>query len=192
MFNVFYTLTQPRIWGSNWSRAGDICFFKQNKLKKKSPKPESQKLRGVVYRPIEYLASMGHSSIWKLICAICVFNILTVGVHLSSTPSISGPGSATGFPFLPFLDYVFCCLIWFFTSKSTIFQLCPDGSSWFEPVLSKDYCVLLKDTMQWCWRCSNHNPWILRQALYHWASALSLSWLCLFPPRKGYSEKCRI
>ena len=25
-----------------------------------------------------------------------VSNILTVGVHLSSTPSISGPGSATG------------------------------------------------------------------------------------------------
>ena len=53
-------------------------------------------LRGVVYRLIEYLASMGHSSIWKLICANSVSNILTVGVHLSSTPSISGPGSATG------------------------------------------------------------------------------------------------
>ena len=53
-------------------------------------------LRGVVLRLIEYLASMGHSSIWKLICAISVSNILTVGVHLSSTPSISGPGSATG------------------------------------------------------------------------------------------------
>ena len=52
-------------------------------------------LRGVVYRLIEYLASMGHSSIWKQICAISVSNILTVGVHLSSTPSISGPGSAT-------------------------------------------------------------------------------------------------
>ena len=38
---------------------------------------------------------MGHSSIWKLICAISVSYILTVGVHLSSTPSISGPGSAT-------------------------------------------------------------------------------------------------
>ena len=52
-------------------------------------------LRGVVYRLIESLASMGHSSIWKLICATSVCNILTVGVHLSSTPSISGPGSAT-------------------------------------------------------------------------------------------------
>ena len=28
------------------------------------------------------------------------------------------------------------CLIWFFTSQSTIFQLCRDGSSWVEPVLS--------------------------------------------------------
>ena len=47
---------------------------------------------------IESLASMGNSYIWKLICAICVCNILTVGVHLSSTPSISGPGSATEIP----------------------------------------------------------------------------------------------
>ena len=54
-------------------------------------------LRGVVYtsRLIESLASMGHSSIWKLICAISVCNTLTVGVHLPSTPSVSGPGSAT-------------------------------------------------------------------------------------------------
>ena len=52
-------------------------------------------LRGAVYRLIESLASMGHSSIWKLICAISVCNTLTVGVHLSSTCSISGPGSAT-------------------------------------------------------------------------------------------------
>ena len=31
---------------------------------------------------------------------------------------------------------------------SAIFQLCRDGSSWVEPVLSKDKCVLLKDTTQ--------------------------------------------
>ena len=30
-----------------------------------------------------------------------------------------------------------------------IFQLCWDGASWVEPVLSKDKCVLLKDTTQW-------------------------------------------
>ena len=54
-------------------------------------------LRGVVYRLIESLTSMGHSSkcIWKLICAISGCYTLTVGVHLSSTPGISGPGSAT-------------------------------------------------------------------------------------------------
>ena len=28
-----------------------------------------------------------------------------------------------------------------FTSQSTIFQLCRDGSTWVEPVLSKDKCV---------------------------------------------------
>ena len=53
-------------------------------------------LREVVYRLIESFASKRHSSIWKLICGICVCNTLAVGVHLSSTPSISGPGSATG------------------------------------------------------------------------------------------------
>ena len=52
-------------------------------------------LSGVVYRLIESFASKGHGSIWKLICGTCVCNTLAVGVHLSSTPSISGPGSAT-------------------------------------------------------------------------------------------------
>ena len=33
------------------------------------------------------------------------------------------------------------CLISFFTSQSTIFQLSRDGSSWVEPVLSKDKCL---------------------------------------------------
>ena len=31
---------------------------------------------------------------------------------------------------------------------STVFQLFTDGPSWVEPVLSKDKCVLLKDTTQ--------------------------------------------
>ena len=43
---------------------------------------------------------------------------------------------------------MFVCLVWFFASQSTIFQLCGDGSSWVEPVLSKDKYVLLKDTTQ--------------------------------------------
>ena len=52
---------------------------------------------------------------------------------------------------------------------STIFQFNRDWSSWVEPVLRKDKCVLLKD----------HNAVTLvrlepaaPQALYHWATAL--------------------
>ena len=36
----------------------------------------------------ESLASMGHSSIWKLVCSISVCNILTVSVHLSNTQAL--------------------------------------------------------------------------------------------------------
>ena len=49
-------------------------------------------------------------------------------------------------------------LIWFFTSQSTIFQLCWGGSSLVEPVLNKDKCVLLKDTTQWHQWGSNPQP----------------------------------
>ena len=77
-------------------------------------------LRGVVYRLIEYLASMGHSSIWKLIFAICVCNILTVGVHLSSTPRISGPGSATAVTFDIFILKI---MFLFFKNKVKILKL---------------------------------------------------------------------
>ena len=75
------------------TRRGHLLIF--IKMKKKSLKPDGQMLRGVAFRLIESIASKGNSSIWKLICAISVCNTLTVGVHLSSTPSISGPGSAT-------------------------------------------------------------------------------------------------
>ena len=40
------------------------------------------------------------------------------------------------------------CLILFLTSQSTIFQLCRDGSSWVEQILSYDKYVLLNDTTQ--------------------------------------------
>ena len=60
-------------------------------------------------------------------------------------------------------------LIWFFTSQSTIFQLCRDGSSWLEPVLSKDKCVLFKDTTQWGQWGSNPWPLVSSQALYQCA-----------------------
>ena len=36
--------------------------------------------------------------------------------------------------------------LWVFVNN---FSLCRDGSSCVEPVLSNDYCVLLKDTTQW-------------------------------------------
>ena len=90
--------------------------------------------RGVVYRLIEYLASMGHSSIWKLIFVISVSNILTVGVHLSSTPSISGPGSATaeggtGGPDPPGKSQV----IWVSIGNKQLDPPPPPGKSWTPP-----------------------------------------------------------
>ena len=54
------------------------------------------------------------------------------------------------------------CLIWFFTSQSTIFQFHRDRSSLVEPVLSKDKRVLLKDTMQWRWWSWNLRPLCLQ------------------------------
>ena len=56
-----------------------------------------------------------------------------------------------------FIRFVIC-LICFFTSQSIIFQLCPEGPSSVEPVLSKDKCVLLKDTTQWRRWGSNSRP----------------------------------
>ena len=84
------------------------------------------------------------------------------------------------------LSLVLLCIVffpfWFFTSRSTIFQLCRDWSSWVEPVLNKHECVLLKDTTQWHWRGSN--PWLLclesstlplnRCAPIYWWISLSL------------------
>ena len=57
----------------------------------------------------------------------------------------------------PYLEFFFC-LIWFLTSQSTIVLLCWDRSSWVEPVLSKDKCVLLKDITQWHRWGSNPQP----------------------------------
>ena len=52
------------------------------------------------------------------------------------------------------------------------FSVMSDGSSWVEPVLSKDQCVLLKNTTQWRQWVSNQQPFSLESALYHWATAL--------------------
>ena len=43
------------------------------------------------------------------------------------------------------LSVCFCLFDLILCVPSTIFQLNRDGSSWVEPVLSKDKCVLLKD-----------------------------------------------
>ena len=39
--------------------------------------------------------------------------------------------------------------------------------SWVEQVLSREYCVLLKDTTQCRWRSRTCNPSVSSQALYH-------------------------
>ena len=42
----------------------------------------------------------------------------------------------------------FCLFDLILTTQSTLFQLCQEGLTCVEPVLSKDKCVLLKDTTQ--------------------------------------------
>ena len=103
------------------------------------------------------------------------------GLFYSSEDS-SYPGALTNLQCSPFRAHlpglyltVFVCLIWFFTSQSTIFQVCWDGSSWVEPVLSKDKCILLKDTTQWLRRGSNLQPFGLESITLHWASALPIN-----------------
>ena len=89
----------------------------------------------------------------------------------------------------------FVCLIWFFTSQSTIFQLHRDWSSWVEPVLSQDYMCLAQ----------GHNtvtpvrlePTALRSRVKHstteplgslslcpWARHFTLSYIVLVWPKK--------
>ena len=62
----------------------------------------------------------------------------------------------------------FVCLIWFFTSQSTIFRLCLGWSS-------TKQCVLLKDTTQWRRLGSNlATPWSwVKHSRYHVAIVLS-------------------
>ena len=55
-----------------------------------------------------------------------------------------------------------------------------DRSSCVEPVLSYDYCVLLKDTTQWHWWGSNRGSLVSSQALYHWATALPVHCLYMY------------
>ena len=57
----------------------------------------------------------------------------------------------------------------FFTSQSTIFQVSWHRFSWVESALSKDHCVLLKDTRQWRGWGLNLHPW--SRVNHHWATA---------------------
>ena len=66
----------------------------------------------------------------------------------------------------------FFCLIWLFTSQSTIFQLYRERSSWVDPVQSKYRCVLLKHTTQWGWWGANPQLLVLKLSILpprHWA-----------------------
>ena len=89
------------------------------------------------------------------------------GKRLNTQKSLS---ICTGSPQPSLFTYTFI-LIWFFTSQSTVFQLCRDGSSWVEPVLSKDKCVLLKVTCSDASEARTCNPSVSSQALYHWATS---------------------
>ena len=62
------------------------------------------------------------------------------------------------------------CLIWFFTSQSTIFQLCWDWSSW--KVMINVSCSRThgRDAGE-AWTCGRL---VSNQALYHWATALQV------------------
>ena len=64
------------------------------------------------------------------------------------------------------------CLIWFFTSQSTIFQVCQDGSSWAEPVPSKDYVPCSRTQRSDAGEAWTRNPSIWSQTLYHWSTVL--------------------
>ena len=60
---------------------------------------------------------------------------------------------------------------------STIFQLYRDGSSWVEPVLSKDQCSCLRTQCSDTGEAPTRGPSVLSQALYHWATALPNSFV---------------
>ena len=60
------------------------------------------------------------------------------------------------------------------------FQLCRDGSSWVEPVLSKDKCVLLKGTTQWRRWGSNPRPLGLESSTLPLSHCAPLQFAVLF------------
>ena len=69
----------------------------------------------------------------------------------------------------------FCLFDLILYVTSTIFQLNREGSSWVEPVLSLDICVLLKDhNTETLVRLEPVAPFVSSQALYHLATELPL------------------
>ena len=74
---------------------------------------------------------------------------------------------------------LFVCLIWFLTSQSTRFQLCQDRSSWVEQELSKDKCVLLKDTTQLRWWDLEPGPLCLESSTLPLSHSAHQCFMCL-------------
>ena len=77
----------------------------------------------------------------------------------------------------PLIRHVKCCviicLIWFFTSRQQSFnELCSDGSSWIEPVLSYDYMSCSRTQRTDAFEARNRGPLVSSKALYHWATSL--------------------
>ena len=66
----------------------------------------------------------------------------------------------------------FACLILFFAYQSTIFQLCEDGSSWVEPVLSKINVSCSRTQRSDACEARTGNTTALSEALFNWATAL--------------------
>ena len=50
-------------------------------------------------------------------------------------------------------------MIWFFTSQWILFQICQEGSSWVEPILSKDLCLAQGHSTVTLVRLKPSTPW---------------------------------
>ena len=113
------------------------------------------------------LCPLMHDALWvfQLVSVAKQVDFKLDGSQTSKTGKTTIPDYSLNVPMPAISNLRFSfCFIWFFTSQSTIFQLCRNGSSWVEPPLSKDKCVLLKDTTQWRWWCSNPQPLDLKSS----------------------------
>ena len=93
---------------------------------------------------------------WEIRKIIFDYTLLSDGPIIQALCRQNELWSRYGFLLAHYISWcLIVCLIWFFRSKSTFFQSCRDRSSWVEPVQSRRYSVLLKDTMQ-CLRCGSN------------------------------------